>query len=149
MEGCLCTHEPRYISADLKLPDDALNHLLDVPLICVIASMLSQRFNCRGLEGHLLTRQHDVPAFFHMACRLGQMIRQREQRAFRIVTCLICPALRCNLLKGRGYCRILQQRFTTWRVHGKLRDRFGNVSLHRRRDVVEVWLRPPRMIVWV
>ena len=45
--------------------------------------------------------------------------------------------------------RILQQRSTAWRVHGRLRDRFGNVPLHRRRNVVEVWLRPPRMILWV
>ena len=99
----------------------------------------------------LRTRQHDVPlvALFHMASRLGLTIGQREQCAFRIVACLICPALRCNLLKGRGNCRILQQRSTAWRVHGQLRDRFGNVPLHRRRNVVEVWLRPPRMILWV
>ena len=67
------------------------------------------------------------------------------KRTFSTQTCLVGPALLCDLPQRFSNGRVLQAGRFAWWEHHELSDGFGIVALHVGRSGLKVWLVPSRV----
>ena len=67
------------------------------------------------------------------------------QRSLGMLSCLLLPALCGHLLQRLCHSRILQQRLAAWWIHGKLRNRLGEVLFRRTEARVSVRSQIPEL----